>query len=129
MENNYKISQDYELIPPQKQRSYPISIAEWTSLKRRIQSIKDDANFWQTAGSILVGTAIPTFITAIIGDFKSDSSSLICWAAFFTTAITGGFALYFGSSERKTQNRSKEDVIDFMEGIEDRFHVTSILTL
>lgn len=121
MADNYKFSQDYELIPPQKQRSYPISTTEWNLIKKRINNIKDDANLWQTVGSILVGTAVPTLITALIGDFKNDKSTWICWTAFWVTAIPGGLAFYFGSQQRKTQNETKEDVLDYMNIIEERF--------
>ena len=121
MADNYKFSQDYELIPPQKQRSYPISTTEWTLIKKKISEVKDGANFWHTIGSILIGAAISTLITALINDFKTEKLLWTCWAAFFVTGISGSFAFYFGKEQRQTQNKSKEDVIDFMTIIEERF--------
>lgn len=126
MADNYTFSQDYEIIPLQKQRSYPISTSDWSLIKRKISEVKDDANLWQTIGSILIGTAIPALITALSGDFKSEKSSWICWGAFIITLITGAFAFYFGREQRKTQNRSKDDVIDYMNSIEARFQEATL---
>lgn len=119
--DNYKFSQDYELIPPQKQRSYPISTNEWSLIKKKISDVKDGANFWHTLGSILIGAAISTLITALINDFKTEKLLWTCWFAFFVTGISGALSFYFGNSHRQIQNKSKEDVIDFMTTIEERF--------
>lgn len=121
MADNYKFSQDYELIPPQKQRSYPISTTEWNLIKKKIGEVKDSANFWHTLGSILIGAAISTLIAALINDFKTEKLLWTCWAAFCVTGIGGALSFYFGKEQRQTQNKSKEDVIDFMTIIEERF--------
>lgn len=121
MADNYKFSQDYELIPPQKQRSYPISTTEWGLIKKKIGEVKDSANFWHTLGSILIGVAISTLIAALINDFKTEKLLWTCWTAFFVTGIGGALSFYFGKVQRQTQNKSKEDVIDFMAIIEERF--------
>lgn len=121
MADNYKFSQEYELIPPQKQRSYPISITEWNLIKKKISEVKDGANFWHTLGSILIGAAISTLIAALINDFKTEKLLWTCWFAFLVTFISGALAFYFGNAHRQTQNKSKEDVIDFMATIEERF--------
>lgn len=117
---NYKFSQDYEIIPPQKQRSYPISTTEWNLIKDKISDIQDNANTWHTIGSILIGTAISALITALFGEFNTEKALWICWGAFFITSITGGFAFFFGREQRKIQNKFKQDVIEFMITIEDR---------
>lgn len=119
--DNYKFSQDYELIPPQKQRSYPISTTEWNLIKKKILEVKDGANFWHTLGSILIGAAISTLITAIINDFKTEKLLWICWSAVFVTGVSGALAFFFGNAHRQTQNKSKDDVIEFMAIIEERF--------
>lgn len=121
MADNYKFSQDYELIPPQKQRLYPISTTEWNLIKKKIGEVKDSANFWHTLGSILIGAAISTLIAALINDFKTEKLLWTCWAAFCVTGIGGALSFYFGKEQRQTQNKSKEDVIDFMTIIEERF--------
>ncbi len=125
---NYKFSQDYELIPPQKQRSYPISTSEWNLIKKKISEVKDNFNFWQTLGSLLIGAAISTLITVLINDFKSDKNLWICWGVLLVTAISGSLSYYFGFIYQKIQNKSKDDVIDFMSIIEERFQ-NSLQTL
>jgi hypothetical protein len=125
---NYKFSQDYELIPPQKQRSYPISTSEWNLIKKKISEVKDNFNFWQTLGSLLIGAAFSTLITVLINDFKSDKNLWICWGVLLVTAISGSLSYYFGFIYQKIQNKSKDDVIDFMSIIEERFQ-NSLQTL
>jgi hypothetical protein len=121
MADNFKFSQDYELIPPQKQKSYPISTTEWGLIKRKVGEIKENTNSWYIIGSILLGTSLPTFITALIGDFQSPKSTWICWSACLVTGLSGGLAFYFGKEQGEAQAKSKDDVIDFMKTIEDRF--------
>lgn len=127
MADNYKFSQDYELIAPQKQRSYPISITEWTIIKRKILRINDNANFWQTIGSIFIGASISTLIAALISDFKTEKLLWTCWFAFAVTAITGVLSFYFGREQRVSLNQTKEDVLDFMKIIEDRFQNNNLI--
>jgi len=126
MADNYKFSQDYELIAPQKQRSYPISTSEWTIIKNKISAIRDNANFWQTLGSILLGACLSTLITALINDFKTDKLLWTCWFVTVITGITGALCFYFGKQQRVTHNQSKVDVLDFMHIIEDRFQTVSV---
>jgi hypothetical protein len=121
MSDNYKFSQDYEIIPPQRQKVYPISIKEWSNLKLKIKEIRDDANLYHTIGSVLLGTALSTFITAIITDFTNEKSLWICWSIFFVTGFSGILSLHFGQQQRKVQNRKSEDVIEQMDLIEDRY--------
>lgn len=122
MADNIKFSQDYEVIPPQKQLSYPILTTEWSLIKKKIEEIKDNTNGWHTIGSILIGATVITLITSLtlIGD--TNKVPLIIWgSATILTGVIGGFAFYFGKEQRETQNKSKEDVIDFMKIIEERF--------
>lgn len=121
MSDNYKFSQDYEIIPPQRQKVYPISIKEWNNIKQRISEIRDDANLYHTIGSVLLGTALSTLITALISDFTTEKSLWICWSIFFITGLSGLLSLHFGREQRKVQNRKSEDVIEQMDLIEDRY--------
>ncbi len=120
--NDIKYSQDFELLMPQKQKSYPIPVNEWSVLKRKINNISENANFWHTSGSILIGVAIPSFITALTG-----FNELIYWGAFAVTAIAGGLCFYFGVEQRNVQNEKKEDVIEYMGVIEERFRINNAL--
>jgi hypothetical protein len=121
MADNFKFSQDYELIPLQKQKSYPISTTEWSLIKKKVGEIRDNTNRWHIIGSILLGTSLPTLISALIGDFQSEKSVWICWSAFFITGISGGLSFFFGKEQKEGQTKSKEDVVDFMSTIEERF--------
>jgi len=68
---SFKMSQDYELIPPKKKRAYPILVEEWVHLKTRIKGIRDNANFYHTAGSIIMGVAGFAFFLALNFNFPN----------------------------------------------------------
>ncbi|NQT96573.1 MAG: hypothetical protein HQ562_02410 [Candidatus Marinimicrobia bacterium] len=123
----FTISQDYELICPQKKLAYPILVEEWAFLKEKIRNIKDSANFFHTIGSILFGVAGSSLLAFFTYD-KPESVTLayntrivITLAIFGVTAICGSFAFYFGRKERDNQNISSTEVISQMNLIEKRY--------
>jgi len=130
-EPTFKMSQDYELIPPKKRRAYPILVEEWNYLKEKIRKIRDNANFYQTIGSVLLGVAGSALVTALTLDLPKPEGSnatplpiLIAWFAFVTALICGGLALYFGKAQRDVQTSSAKEVIEHMELIEKRYEGT-----
>lgn len=126
---SFKMSQDYELISPKKKRAYPILVEEWVHLKAKIGEIRDNANFYHTAGSILLGVAGSAFVAALTLNLPNDSAGrmamplLIAWFIFGTTAICGGLCMYFGYHQRETQKASATEIITQMELIEQRYEV------
>ena len=118
---NIIISQDFEYIPPQPQKVFGVTLREWSYIKEKINQIRDNANFYHTAGSILIGFSLSTLLTAFVNDFKDDKYLIICWAVFVVTAICGLLSFYFGYEQRKVQNKTSKDVIEQMEIIEERY--------
>lgn len=121
------MSQDYELVTPKKKRAYPILVEEWEHLKTKISSIKDNANFYHTAGSILLGVAGSALIAAITLDMpevvegQTPMPIIIAWFSFITFGICGSLALLFGSKQREIQQTSTNEVIQQMTLIEKRY--------
>ena len=126
-EPSFTMSQDYELVPPQKKRAYPILIEEWEHLKKKIHSISDNANIYHTIGSALIGVAGSALVVALTFDTQpADNSStptsiLISWFIFVSALICGGLSLFFGRTQRKVQNSNTNDVIEQMNLIEKRY--------
>jgi len=124
---SFKMSQDYELVPPQKKRAYPILIEEWQHLKEKIQNIRDNANLYHTIGSALIGVAGSAFVAALTlnipvpEDGSTPMPVVISWFIFISASICGALALFFGHSQRKIQNSNANDVIEHMELIEKRY--------
>ncbi|MCK4982012.1 MAG: hypothetical protein KAS17_03760 [Victivallaceae bacterium] len=128
MENNssFNISQDYEILPPKKDKAYPIPKIEWEYLKDRIRKIGDILNFYYTAGAILLGFSGSAFINLFTNDFKNEQENLstkfiICLSIAVLTLLVGGISFFFGKQQKKMQTVASDDVIKHMEIIENRY--------
>lgn len=126
-ESSFKISQDYELIPPKKKRAYPILVEEWQYLKKRISAIRDDANLYHTIGSILLGVAGSALIAALTLDLPKGQGGqtampiIISWFIFVSSLVCGCLSLFFGHNQRQVQKTSASEVIEQMGLIEQRY--------
>jgi hypothetical protein len=126
---SFKMSQDYELIAPQKKRAYPILVEEWNHLKSKISSITDDANFYHTIGSVLLGIAGSALVAALTLNLPQNTQGgmamplILAWFIFISAFICGGLSLLFGGKQRDIQNSSTQDVIQQMNLIEKRYEV------
>jgi hypothetical protein len=126
---SFKMSQDYELVAPQKKRAYPILVEEWLHLKDKISAITDDANLYHTIGSILLGVAGSALVAALTLDLPNSELGttamplIIAWFIFATAIICGALSLWFGWKQREIQSSSTQDVLQQMELIEKRYAV------
>jgi len=124
---SFKMSQDYELVPPKKKRAYPILVEEWESLKRRIAAIDVDVNMYHTIGSLLLGVSGSALLAAIsLGNLTASDGKLqwtpaLCWLMFVATLICGALALFFGRDQRAAQKAKAGNVLEQMELIEKRY--------
>jgi hypothetical protein len=126
-EPSFKMSQDYELIPPKKKRAYPILVEEWNYLKNKISAIRDDANLYHTIGSILLGVAGSAITTALTLDLPKSPEGqtampiIISWFISASSLVCGGLSLFFGHNQRQVQKASASEVIQQMGLIEQRY--------
>jgi len=109
-EPSFKMSQDYELIPLKKQRAYPILIEEWCYLKENITKIGDDANFYHTIGSVLLGVAGSALVAALTLDLPKPQGTnappmpiVFAWFIFVAALVWGSRSFF-----RKEAARSAE---------------------
>lgn len=129
MENNnssFNISQDYEILPPKKDKAYPIPKIEWEYLKERIRKIGNIFNIYHTSGAILLGFSGSAFINLFTNDFSNENNEMspkfiICLAIAILTLIIGGMSFYFGKQQKKVQSVASDDIITQMEIIEKRY--------
>lgn len=123
MENsNFQISQQYEIVPPEKSRAYVILVKEWVFIKTKITEIKTKLDWFVVVGSILLGGALSSLITNLATDFKEgEPTRYICWSVFFIMLITGIVVFFFGLKSIKIENKKPKEVIDNMDLIEARF--------
>jgi hypothetical protein len=127
-ESNFKVSQDYEIVPPQKKRVYLILVEEWDFIKGQVSALKDNTNFWHTLGSILLGVAGSGLLSAMTldipipeGDKRMPMPILISWGAFVITGLTGGLSMFFAKAQRKVDEKTAGNAVAQMELIEKRF--------
>lgn len=128
-EPSFKMSQDYEILPPQKKRAYPILVEEWEHIKTRIRNIQDNVSFFHTTGSVLLGVAGSAIIAALTLNLPATAEGtvafpiLVSWSIFFLCLICGILSLYFASKQREIQRTTASDVIQQMSLIEQRYEV------
>ena len=126
----YRFSQDIELVLPQKQKAYPISLEEWGFLKKKVSSIRDTANVFHTIGSILLGIAGSAGLSLLTTE-RADPMTVSYIISFVVTAGIGAATLLsglcfivFGSKQRKVQNTSGHEVLEHMNLIEHRYDLS-----
>ena len=124
-ESSFKISQDFELILPKTKRAYPISLEEWSYLKKQIGTIHDDANLYHTIGSALLGMAGSALIAALTLDLpagkEGQTAMPIIIFFFISSLVCGGLSLFFGHKQRLVLKVSASKVIQQMDLIEQRY--------
>lgn len=131
-EPSFKMSQDYELIPPKKKRAYPILVEEWEYLKARILAIRDDANLYHTLGSVLLGVSGSALVAAVTLDLPRSSGGqlampvIFAWFMFASSLICGGLSLFFGKAQRQVERASASEVVQQMGLIEKRYEVEKV---
>ncbi len=119
--NNFNISQEYEIIPHQKGKAYPIGVKEWNFIKTKISEIKIEINKFHTIGYLLLGASMSCLITIIATEFKTDSSKYLTWSIFGITLFGGILSVIFASDKHKQESAKPNEVINQMDLIESRF--------
>lgn len=128
-ESSFQMSQGYDVIAPKPGRAYPILCEEWDHLKGQVREIRTSFGTYHTVGSVLIGAAITTLISILLGAYSIAATndpkiSIIAWAVTVTTFVTGGACLYFARETRTVSDKQAEEVVRQMELIEKRFAQT-----
>jgi hypothetical protein len=120
-QNNFNVSQEFEIIPHQKGQAYPIGVKEWEYLKEKIKLVSIEINTFHTIGYLLLGASASCLITIIATDFTYDKSKYQTWAMFGVTLICGLLAIFFAKDKHKQESAKPNEIINQMELIESRF--------
>ncbi|NQU67729.1 MAG: hypothetical protein HQ510_07295 [Candidatus Marinimicrobia bacterium] len=118
------MSQGLDVLPPKSGPAYPIPCNEWDVLKTKLKQISNEPWFFHTLGSILLGAALATLITLLLGTFDNvnmQKQYIIAWAVVSVTSITGLLCMYFAHKERDVKRQRGSDLTTQMELIEERF--------
>ena len=118
---NLSISQEFEIIPHQKGRAYPIGVKEWEYIKNKIKDIKIEVNIFYSIGFLLFGASASSLITIITTDFKDDASKYWVWTLFAVSLLGGLLSTFFAKDKNKQENTKPKEIINQMELIEARF--------
>src|SRR5699024_10345617 len=103
-QNNFNISQEFEIVPHQKGKAYPIGISEWEFIKNKIKEINIDVNIFHAIGFLLFGVSASCLISIIATEFQKDSSKYLTWAIFGTSLISGLLSVYFAQNKHKQES-------------------------
>lgn len=120
----FHMSQGLDILTPRTGEAYPIPCHEWDVLKDRITALSSEPWFFHTIGSALLGVALSTLITILLGTFSASAehnAAIIAWATVAVTSLSGALCLYFANKERAVQRIRAADIVTQMELIEQRF--------
>lgn len=113
-EHPITISNKSTIIPWKEEARYNVPRSDWVFLKEKIKRIKSPQLLWYTIGSVLLGIAGSSGLTAIL--CKNSWIGLI-----FAITLTGGiFSLLLAKEQRKTIVNSQRDALIEMQRIEDK---------
>lgn len=121
-ESTYNISQEFEIIPHQKGKAYPIGVKEWEFIKSKLNEIDIDINIFFTVGFLLLGASASCLITIIATKFTEVSSKYLTWSLFGVSLIGGLLSVYFANDKRKQESSKPKEIINQMNLIESRFN-------
>jgi hypothetical protein len=120
-QNNFNVSQEFEIIPPQKGQAYPIGVKEWEYLKEKVKQINIEINNFHTIGHLLLGASASCLTTIIATNFNDDKSKYLTWALFGVKLICGLLSIIFAKDKHKQESSKPNEIINQMELIESRF--------
>ena len=120
-QNTFSVSQEYEIMPHQKGKAFPISTSEWSFIKNKLKEINIEINIFNKIGFSLLGASIPCLIKLVSTDYKTENPNYWVVAFFGIFIISGILAIYFSSDKHKTEQAKPQEIINHMELIESRF--------
>ena len=120
----YQMAQGLDVLRPKSGPAYPIPCDEWTTLKSKINKLTSEPWLFHSLGFLLLGAAISTFVTILLGTFQLPAQQRaldIACAVIAVTFICGLACLYFANKERAVHRERASDVVAQMDLIEKRY--------
>ncbi|MDF9826221.1 putative membrane protein [Ereboglobus sp. PH5-10] len=113
---NYEVSQSMELLTPRKSQAYPIQKEEWNYIKEHINSCKCVFAIYNSIGFLLLGGGASGILSII-----SNPSCALYWIITVCCFICGLLCLHFSKLSNQTKNENIDNIIEYMEIIEERY--------
>ncbi len=119
-------AQYYENVERADIKNIPVLIVEWNHLKESITSIRGSINWYNTAGSFLMGTGVTAFFAGYCypsngGASEMPHEAIFCYSAGVAAFAMGITCLSFAWKQRQTFGVSVRWIISFMNVIEKRY--------
>ena len=115
------ISHKWEIKRPGKEEAYLVPQSDWMRLGRRVERLKSPPRTFLSIGYLLLGMAATALIGAISLIGSGDYKQIIYWAFFATTSICGGLCLFLNRCQRKQETSSRQDILDCIIEIEEKY--------
>ena len=123
----HKISfaQQLEVTVPSTGLCFPIPESEWQYLKNKINRIQQPKFLFQTIGSAALGVTGSAFVAAVTLPntlvIAGVPGTLICWGLTIVFLFGGVLSLFFARNQKQLILLTREDVLEEMRRIENRF--------
>ena len=115
------ISHKWEIKRPETEEAYLVPQSDWTRLRRRIERLKSPSTIFLSIGYSLLGVAATALASAITFLSSGDYKSSIFWAIFSASFVGSVLCLYFNRYQRKQEASSRDDILDCMSEIEEKY--------
>jgi len=122
-QSNFQYSQDFEVVPTRPEKVYTIKCTDWNRIKDKMSKIGSPW-LYPAAGSVMLGSAITTLITIVLGTFDVATmhhTRMIAWCIFFTTGSIGLMCLHIANQEYTIALEKARDIVKQMNEIEESF--------
>jgi hypothetical protein len=107
------ISHRWEIKRPETEEAYLVPQSDWTRLRKRIERLKSPSTIFLSIGYSLLGVAATALASAITFLGSGDYKSIIF--------VGSGLCLYFNRYQRKQETSSRDDILDCMSEIEEKY--------
>lgn len=96
MSGAFHISQGLDVLQPKSGKAYPISCEEWELIKERLGRVSTPPWICQTAGSLLAGVALSTFVVIVTGTLPDAHSiaRIVAWAVVVVSVLGSVLSYY-----------------------------------
>ena len=126
-QNNIISNGEVELAQPIKQIAINVSLKDWNKIKDRIKKISCKSSKFSTASSVMWGIAGSSFIAIFPFIFPLNAILLIITIMILITSCSIGIILTITAKHENTiQETTKENVLEFMNDIEEHFDLSKI---
>jgi hypothetical protein len=121
---SFTVSHDLTVVPLKPGRAYLIPVDEWDVLKDKCHEMSNEPWFFHSAGFLLLGAGLATFIAILLGTYSQPTQLIQLHDAkgvVVVATICGGLCLFFARKQRGVERTRAHDVVTQMELIEQRY--------